>query len=93
LTLDPAARRCRRGEVDIGLTSREFAVLEYLVRHRGRAISKAELLDHVWDEHFDGDPNIVEVYIGYLRRKIDTPFQARSILTIRGSGYLVPADD
>lgn len=92
LTLDPAARRCRRGDVEVTLTAREFAVLEYLLRHCGRAVSKTELLQHVWDAHFDGDPNIVEVYVGYLRRKLDAPFGTCSITTVRGTGYLVAPD-
>jgi DNA-binding response OmpR family regulator len=93
LTLDPATRQCWRGDTEVTLTAREFAVLEYLVRQRGRVTSKAELLAHVWDEHFDGDPNIVEVYIGYLRRKLDGPTGVRSIATVRGAGYLVRVDE
>ncbi|MFB6872968.1 winged helix-turn-helix domain-containing protein [Streptomyces sp. NPDC056323] len=87
LTVDPAGHHCRRGERDIDLTAREFALLEYLLRHAGEVISKADILTHVWDEHFDGDTNIVEVYIGYLRRKIDAPFNRRTIETVRGAGY------
>ncbi|MFB7501141.1 response regulator transcription factor [Streptomyces sp. NPDC056161] len=87
LTLDPARRRCRRGHRDIDLTAREFALLEYLLRHPDEVISKTDLLCHVWDEHFDGDTNIVEVYVGYLRRKIDVPFDRRTIETVRGAGY------
>ncbi|MFE9611950.1 response regulator transcription factor [Streptomyces sp. NPDC006012] len=87
LTLDPARRRCRRGHRDIGLTAREFTLLEYLLRHPDEVISKTDLLCHVWDEHFDGDTNVVEVYVGYLRRKIDAPFDRRTIETVRGAGY------
>ncbi|MFL4901929.1 response regulator transcription factor [Streptomyces sp. MMS24-I2-30] len=87
LTLDPARRRCRRGHRDIDLTAREFTLLEYLLRHPDEVISKTDLLCHVWDEHFDGDTNIVEVYVGYLRRKIDVPFDRRTIETVRGAGY------
>jgi DNA-binding response OmpR family regulator len=87
LRLDPASRSCHRGEDDIGLTVREFALLEYLLRHRDEVVSKTEILSHVWDENFDGDPNIVEVYVGYLRRKIDAPFGRRAIETVRGAGY------
>ncbi|MER6526875.1 response regulator transcription factor [Streptomyces sp. NPDC001508] len=87
LTLDPARRRCRRGHHDIDLTAREFTLLEYLLRHPDEVISKTDILSHVWDEHFDGDTNIVEVYVGYLRRKIDTPFDRRTIETVRGAGY------
>ncbi|MYR55526.1 response regulator [Streptomyces sp. SID625] len=87
LTLDPARRRCRRGHRDIELTAREFTLLEYLVRHQDEVISKTDILSHVWEEHFDGDTNIVEVYVGYLRRKIDVPFDRRTIETVRGAGY------
>jgi DNA-binding response OmpR family regulator len=87
LAVDPATHRCRRGDVDIALTAREFAVLEYLMRNAERVVPKRELVEHVWDEHFDGDPNIVEVYVGYLRRKIDTPFGRWTINTVRGAGY------
>ncbi|MHB8342489.1 MAG: response regulator transcription factor [Mycobacteriales bacterium] len=87
LTLDPAARTCQRGPAEISLTAREFSVLEFLLRRAGQVVSKGEILEHVWDEHFDGDPNIVEVYVGYLRRKLDVPFGRRSIETVRGAGY------
>jgi DNA-binding response OmpR family regulator len=87
LTVDPACRRCRRGERDVELTAREFTLLEYLARHADEVLSKTDILTHVWDEHFDGDINIVEVYVGYLRRKIDDPFGRRSIETVRGAGY------
>ncbi|MEU0966033.1 response regulator transcription factor [Streptomyces sp. NPDC005917] len=87
LTLDPARRRCRRGDHDIDLTAREFTLLEYLLRHPDEVISKTDILTHVWDENFDGDTNIVEVYVGYLRRKIDAPFDCRTIETVRGAGY------
>lgn len=87
LRLDPATRGCRRGEVDIEVTSREFAVLEYLMRRRGEVVTKSEILEHVWDFGFDGDPNVVEVHISSLRRKIDKPFATKSIETRRGSGY------
>jgi DNA-binding response OmpR family regulator len=92
LVVDPTTRRCARGETAVSLTSREFAVLEYLMRSPDRVISKTELIEHVWDEYYDGDPNIVEVYVGYLRRKVDTPFGRESIETVRGSGYRVRAD-
>jgi DNA-binding response OmpR family regulator len=92
LVLDPATRRCQRGDTEITLTSREFAVLEYLMRAAGAVIPKRELLEHLWDENFDGDPNIVEVYIGYLRRKIDDAFDRRTIVTVRGAGYQLVSD-
>lgn len=92
LHLDPAAHRCRRGAIDIELTAREFAVLEFLVRRRGEVVAKSEILENVWDFDFDGDPNIVEVYIRRLRKKIDEPFARESITTIRGAGYRLAAD-
>ena len=87
LVLEPAAHRCARGDVDIPLTAREFAVLEFLFRRLGHVVPKLEILENVWDVAFEGDPNIVEVYIRHLRRKIDEPFGRRSIETIRGAGY------
>ncbi len=91
LVLHPARHRCSRGDQEIKLTAREFAVLEFLMRRPGEVIAKLDILDNVWDFAFDGNPNIVEVYIGYLRRKIDDPFERKSIETVRGAGYrLVP---
>jgi DNA-binding response OmpR family regulator len=87
LTLDPATRRVTREGDEIALTTREFALLEYLMRHRDEVVTKTELLDHVWDAGADTDPNVVEVYVGYLRRKIDQPYQERSLQTVRGAGY------
>ncbi len=87
LVVHPAQRRCLRGEVEIELTSREFSVLEYLIQNVGSVVSKQDILDHVWDYDFDGDPNIVEVYVRHLRRKIDEPFACESIQTVRGAGY------
>jgi DNA-binding response OmpR family regulator len=87
LTVDPAARRCSRGDADIHLTSKEFAVLEYLARRAGEVVAKTEIVGHVWDFAYDGDPNIVEVYVSALRRKIDAPFGRTAIETIRGAGY------
>lgn len=87
LVVDPAAREVRRGEQRISVTAREYAVLEFLVRNRGQVVSKAQILRAVWDAAYDGDDNIVEVYVGYLRRKIDAPFGARAIETVRGQGY------
>jgi DNA-binding response OmpR family regulator len=92
LRLDPAGRRCWRGEVEITLTAREMSVLEHLVRHAGQVVSKRDVLDHVWDDDFEGDPNIVEVYVRYLRKKVDIPFGRASIETVRGSGYRFAAD-
>ncbi len=87
LSLDPAAKRVRRGETEVELTAREFALLEYLMRRQGEVVPKTELLAHVWDAHLDTDLNLVEVYVGYLRRKIDAPFGTASLQTVRGQGY------
>ena len=92
LRLDPAGHHCQRDGTEITLTAREFALLELLLRHRGEVLSKREILDEVWDYGFDGDPNIVEVYAGYLRRKIDEPFGRHAIETVRGVGYRLAAD-
>jgi two-component system OmpR family response regulator len=92
LVLDPATRTCRRGTTGIELTPREFAVLEYLMRRCEQVVSKAEIMANVWDTFYDGDPNVVEVYVGYLRRKIDAPFGRRSIDTVRGAGYRLRDD-
>jgi two-component system OmpR family response regulator len=93
LALDPAHRTCRRGETPIDLTRRECALLEALLRHGEKGVRKAQLLREVWGEDFTGDENVVEVYVGYLRRKIDVPFARRSLQTMRGmGGYRVVAD-
>ncbi len=92
LSLDPATRRVTRGEVPVELTAREFALLEYLLRHAGEVVAKSELLAHVWDAHLDTDLNLVEVYVGYLRRKLDAPFGRSSLQTVRGAGYRLVAD-
>ena len=92
LRLDPAARRAWRVDVEVGLTAREMSLLEFLLRRKGEVVSKREILDHVWDEDFEGDPNIVEVYVRHLRNKLDRPFQREAIETVRGSGYRLAAD-
>jgi two-component system OmpR family response regulator len=92
LILDPGARTCRRAATEIDLTPREFAVLEYLMRHRDQVVSKNKIMANVWDTFYDGDPNVVEVYVGYLRRKIDAPFGRHSIETVRGAGYRLRDD-
>jgi two-component system OmpR family response regulator len=92
LRLDPATHEVHRGTDPIALTARELAVLEHLMRHTNEVVSKATLLQEVWGHDGDADPNLVEVYIGYLRRKIDGPFDRRSIVTVRGAGYRVVDD-
>jgi two-component system OmpR family response regulator len=92
LRLDPARKRVSRSDHEIGLSPREFGLLEFLLRHRGDVVSKTEILQNVWDANYDGDPNVVEVYIGYLRRKIDAPYGRKAIETVRGMGYRLAAD-
>ena len=92
LRIDPAARRCFRSDAEVALTAREFALLQHLAQRADQVCSKTQLLENVWDQHFDGDLNVVEVYIGYLRRKIDEPFGRTSIETVRGAGYRLRAE-
>jgi Response regulators consisting of a CheY-like receiver domain and a winged-helix DNA-binding domain len=92
LSLDPASRECHRGDASIELTAREYALLELLMRRSDAIVPKTVLLDEVWGPDFSGDPNIVEVYIGYLRKKIDAAFGLQTILTVRGAGYRLIAD-
>ena len=80
---------CRRGDAAIELTPREFAVLEALLRRSPNVVPKSDLIDCVWGVDFDGDPNIAEVYVGYVRRKIDRPFGTETVRTVRGVGYQV----
>jgi two-component system OmpR family response regulator len=92
LELDPTRRQVRRGSVPIALTPREYGLLEYLMRHRGEVVTKTEILESVWDANYEGDPNVIEVYVGYLRRKVDVPFGRRAIQTVRGTGYRLVSD-
>jgi two-component system OmpR family response regulator len=92
LRVDPAARRAWRAGVELELTPRELALVEFLLRRRGEVVSKREILEHVWDYDFEGDPNIVEVYVWHLRNKLDRPFGRDTIQTIRGAGYRLAAD-
>ena len=91
LRLDLRARRALRGDEPLPLTAREFALLTYLVRRAGRVVSKQEILAGVWDDAFDGDLNVVEVYVARLRRKLDEPGGPRRIETVRGMGYRLAA--
>jgi two-component system OmpR family response regulator len=92
LVLDPVRHRVHRGGIEIPLTPREFALLDFLMSHADQAMSKTRILQEVWDDAFDGDVNNVEIYVGYLRRKIDAPFGRTSIRTVRGVGYLFDPD-
>jgi two-component system OmpR family response regulator len=92
LVLDPASRQATRDGRPLPLTAREMALLEFLMRRAGDVVTKAQILGNVWDFSFEGDPNIVEVYIARLRRKIDKPFGREDIETLRGSGYRLRPD-
>ncbi len=92
LTLDPVNRSVCRGDTGISLTAREYGLLQYLMRRHDQIVSKTEILSNVWDPAFDGGDNVVEVYVGYLRRKIDLPFDLHTLTTVRGMGYLLSAD-
>jgi two-component system OmpR family response regulator len=92
LSLDPATRACARGDTEIRLTPREFALLELLMRRPRVVVPKLELLDGAWGNDFAGNPNVVEVYVRYLRRKIDEPFGLRTLQTVRGAGYRIVED-
>ena len=87
LTLDPSRRMVQRGADPISLTPREYGLLEFLMRHKDTVVTKTEILQNVWDAHYAGADNVVEVYIGYVRRKIDVPFGTSTIGTVRGVGY------
>jgi DNA-binding response OmpR family regulator len=93
LVLRPATRTASRDGTEIALTAREFALLEHLAAAGGRVVSKAELLASVWGGQAHDDPNVVEVYVGYLRRKIDQPFGRHSLVTVRGAGYRLVPDE
>ena len=92
LILDTAAQSAARGDRQISLTHKEYALLEYLVRNMGRVVGRAEIAEHVWDEHFDPFSNLIEVYVNRLRRKIDGPRETALLHTRRGAGYLLGID-
>jgi two-component system, OmpR family, response regulator len=92
LTLDPAARQVRRGKAEISLSAKEFSLLETFMRRPGEVLSRLHLLEHAWDFAYENRSNVVDVYIGHLRRKIDEPFGRRSLETVRGAGYRLRAD-
>jgi two-component system, OmpR family, response regulator len=87
LRLDPACHEVTRGDVAIPLSAKEFALLHELMRHPGRVLTRSDLVEHLWSYSYDGDSNVIDVYIGYLRDKIDRPFGQDSIETVRGVGY------
>jgi two-component system, OmpR family, response regulator len=92
LGFDPGSRQAWRGEIKVDLTAREMALLEFLLRRKGEVVSKGAILEHVWDYDFEGDSNIVEVYVGHLRNKLDRPFGRGALETVRGVGYRLAAD-
>ncbi len=87
ITIEVPARRVFRGGVEVSLTSREYALLEYLARHAGEVVGRADIAEHVWDQHYDAFSNVVDVYIQRLRRKLDEPGMPSAIRTRRGQGY------
>ena len=93
LLLDPARRDVRRGERRITLTTREYALLEYFMRNAGRVLTRPMITEHVWGLDFDPESNVVDVYVGYLRRKIDVEGDHPLVRTVRGAGYTLKADD
>jgi two-component system, OmpR family, response regulator len=92
LRLDPATHRVWRGETQVELTPRQFSLLEFLIRRKGEVLSKAVIIEHVWDFSFDGDANIVEVYVSQLRERVDRPFGRSSLQTVRLVGYRLDPD-
>jgi len=92
LTLDPATRKVVRGEREVELTAREWTLLEYFMRNAGRVLSRSMLVQHVWGHDFDPESNIVDVYVGYLRRKIDGPHERKLFHTVRSAGYVLRDD-
>jgi two-component system, OmpR family, response regulator len=89
LEVDPATRAVTRAGRRVDLSAREFAVLEFLARRAGQVVSRTELLEHVWDRNYEGSTNIIDVYVGYLRRKLENPFGRPLIHTVRGAGYVI----
>jgi two-component system, OmpR family, response regulator len=87
LTLDPATRQVRRGSVEIQLSAKEFALLETFMRRPGEVLSRYQLLEHCWDYGYENRSNVVDVYVRYLREKIDRPFGRETLQTVRGAGY------
>jgi two-component system OmpR family response regulator len=92
LRLDPATRQVWRGETEVALSAKEFALLETFMRHPGAVLSRLDLLEHAWDYGYESRSNVVDVYVRYLREKIDRPFDLGSIETVRGAGYRLRAD-
>ena len=92
LVVDPGTHEVTRSGTPVTLTAREFAVLEYLARRHGEAVTRTHLLEHVWDENYEGSTNVVDVYVGYLRKKLEAPFGSPLIRTLRGVGWTLEAE-
>jgi heavy metal response regulator len=92
LELDPVSHRVCRGRQPIDMTAKEFALLEFLMRSTGKVVTRTQIVEHVWDQHFDSDNNIIDVYISYLRQKIDRSFTPKLLHTVRGVGYVLKAE-
>jgi two-component system OmpR family response regulator len=92
LRLEPAARRVTRGEIEVALSAKEFALLETFMRHPGQVLDRFQLLEHAWDYDYENRSNVVDVYVRYLREKVDRPFGVESLETVRGAGYRLRAD-
>ena len=93
LELDQTSKQVRRGGRRIELTAKEYALLEYLMANAGRVVSRAMIIEHVWDQSFDGATNIVDVYVRHLRAKVDEPFERKLIRTMRGIGYVISDEE
>jgi two-component system OmpR family response regulator len=93
LSIDPATRVVTRAGTPIALSQREYALLEYLALHAGKVLSRTQILEHVWDINYSGMSNVVDVYVGYLRAKVDRPFDTPLIHTVRGTGYILRVPD
>ncbi|MBD2762082.1 response regulator transcription factor [Kocuria sp. cx-455] len=92
LELDPSRHKVTRGDTVIELTAKEYVILQYLMQNADTVVSKLQIMDNAWDAAFEGSENIVEVYVGYLRKKIDVPFGLNTLQTVRGMGYRLVAD-
>ncbi len=92
LTVDTASKRVRRGEKNIELSAKEYALLEYMIRNKGIVLSREKIENHIWNFDYEGGTNVIDVYISYLRRKIDSGFEKKLIQTVRGSGYVIRED-
>ncbi len=92
LSFDPSTRRACRGDTELALSAKELALFEYFMRNQGAVLTRTDIIDHVWDFAYDGTSNVVDVYVRYLREKIDRPFGRHALETVRGSGYRLRAD-